>query len=333
MPTVTKVTESREATLNTVTLSGKRTFLVYFDKYEPTDKYSEFIELTKGAEDPSTGLIIPTVGSNFDGDPPQDGDPIVSGVAVKQYDEQNLIWEVAVTFSNKTSDDSDSDDNVWQDFPWNATPSIVWGNSTLSQVIATDYDGRAIVNSAGDPFDAAITKPSALMTVTCTLNKKIGGYNPNTAGTIVNTVNDRDFTIFGTVIKADSALMKAYGGSKMMALVNGDEINYWQVTVAWDVLVNTGAGDIGWDGVVLDIGTQQTINNKGKFAINDKHGNRLSSPQLLNGNGHRLEKAEGGYNSIGNGGSLPVIGGISGNNGVFLRYKQYKRKAHSGIAS
>jgi hypothetical protein len=333
MATVTKVTESREAVLNTVTLAGRRTFLVYFDEYVANEKYSTFINLAKVAIDPNSGLKVPTQGNNFDGDVPAISDPIVSGVSVKQYEKQNTIWEVTVTFSEKTSSDSDSDKNVWQDYPWNETPSVVWGSGTLNQVIATDFDGKAIVNSAGDPFDTAITRPAALMTVTCTFNKKIGGYEPNKASRLVNTVNSGAFTIFGTNIEGEAALMKAYGGSKLKAVVNGQDIHYWQVTAAWDILVNTGSGDIGWDGVILDIGTQQRDSNGAKWTINDKFGTRLSSPQLLNGDGIRLEKATGGFNSPSSGGSLPLISSISSSKGVFLRYKQYQRSSHNSIAS
>jgi hypothetical protein len=332
MATVIEVTESREAVLNTVTKAGRRTFLVHFDKYTANEKYSDFISKAEVAVDPSSGLKIPTRGTNFDGDSPDTGDPIVSGVSVKQFNAQNTIWEVAVTFTKKTSSDSDDDENNWQDYPWNETPSVVWGSSTLNQVISIDYDGNAIVNSAGDPFDTAVTRPVALMTVSCTFNKKIGGYNPNTASGVVNTVNSNGFTVFGTNIERESALMKAYGGSKLTAIVNGQPVSYWQVTAAWDILVNTDSSDIGWDGVVLDIGTNQKENG-GKFPIRDKSGNKLSSPQLLNGGGIRLEDKDGGFNTQGSGGSLPVVGSISGDRGVFLRYKQYKRKSHKGIAS
>ena len=334
MAIVTKVTESRDATLNTVSNSGSRTFLVFFDEYLPTDKYSNFIDQASQAIDPISGLKVPRQGSNFDGDAPVKGDPIATSVSVRQYQEQNIIWEVSVKFSESTRESSDNDDNVWQDYPWNETPTVVWGSSIINQLILTDFDGRAIVNSAGDAFDTAITRPVALMTVSCTFNKKAGGYTPQSAAALVNTVNESDFTVFGTKVEKGTALMKTYGGSKLTAVVNGEEVNYWQVTAAWDILSNASSTSIGWDGIVLDIGTQQTINGSGKFTINDKHGYRLSSPQLLNGNGHRLERAEGGYNSRAqNPNGLRVISDISSNRGVFLRYKQYETKSHRNIAS
>lgn len=334
MATVLRVEEVRKPQLNPVTKAGSRMFHVYFNEYiidkndhSLTDKYSTFIYMAAVAVDPNTGLSVPNARTNFDGDVPSGNQPTCVSIDVELYDDQNLIWEVTCRFEAPTEQSSDGDGAVRSDFPWNESPSVVWGNSTIQQPISVDLAGNAIVNSAGQRFDETVTRPVAIQTVTCTFNTKSSGFTPSKSSELVNTVNSSGFNIFGTGVSAGTALLKTYGGAKLVANVNGTNVNYWQVTAAWDILSN--AGDVGWQGIILDSGTQEFKNN-GLHKIKSDEGPAFTSPQLLNGSGQRLIKAhKGGINGAGSNQSnleTKKIGNL-----YFMLFKQYKLAGHQGI--
>lgn len=326
MPTITSVTEKREPRLNTISQSGSRVFQVIIDEFLSTDKYSAVMELVGAGVDPTTSLTIPQSGKDFDGGAPVLNKAICTSIEVEQDSQQNTMWEVSCRFERQSLQSSDDDGKVWQAFPWQETPSVVWGNNIIQKPIAVDLDDKAIVNSAGERFDETVTRPIAVQTVTCTYNTKPTGFSPSNGSGKVNTVNSGAFRIFGTRVASGTALLKTYGGAKLVANVNGVDVNYWQVTAAWDILPNVG--DVGWQGIILDSGTKQYKTDR-LVDINGRGGAPLTSPQNLNGKGQRLYKSTGGTNGAGsNQSSLTAVRKA----GVwFLKYKQYETASHSGL--
>ena len=323
---ITEVTERRAPRLDMLNKSGSRSYLVHFNAFT---NYNDMFNEAAAAEDPSTGLSIPQKGTNFDGDEPAKGDPLVTGISVELYDEQNMILEVNVTWSKAEETGSETDGgNGMDEYPWNLPKVYSWGHSNIEKRMVKDLDDNAIVNSYGDPFDEIITRPVSIRTLTVTWNKKKSAFNPIKANSFINTLNRSAFNINGSSIPREKALCTGYDGTLTYTTARGKQIQYYQVSASWSIITQ---GNDEWDGMVLDVGYNQLLPT-GPNKILLKGGVEPSSPQLLNGKGVRLKAANGDQNPDYSGaGTFLPIHPDSNKDRVFLQYKPFGLSNHSSI--
>jgi len=207
MATIISVTEERKPALDIISQTGSRTYLVKFDAADDfggTKNYKAMILQASTAVDPSTGLSIPQEATDFDGQPPTvTGEAIVRNISCELFSEQNKIFEVNVRFAP-------ADDDTGDKFPWLEPRVYEWGSSTATIPTESDAKGKAIENSAGDPFSDVTNITVAVQLVTARFNVKKGGFSPNKAKSLINTVNSGGFSIGAGSVAAKTALLTTY---------------------------------------------------------------------------------------------------------------------------
>ena len=309
MATVIQVKEAREPILDVIDQTGSRSYHVYFDVADDvngTKNYLDMINKAARAVDPQSGLSIPQKAQDFDGNKPTTtGEAIVRNITCELFNEQNLIWEVNVRFAP-------ADDVTKDKFPWQEPRVYDWGSSTATIPTESDARGKAIENSAGDPFSDVTNITVAVQTLTLTYNAKVGQWDPDTAKGLMNTVNSGGFHIGSGHVSAGTGLLTAYNGKLASTTVNDVTVEYWQVTASWKIDVD----DVGlWELEKLDIGWEAENDQGVKAAILDENGVKYSAPQPLDGRGKRAVAA-----------GKSVIGA-----GKLLEFRMYTRKSHSRI--
>lgn len=179
-------------------------------------------------------------------------------------------------------------------------------------------DGRAVRNTAGSPFDQAITAQLYTTTITIKAREKS---NPGTKiSTYQGTINSDEIDVCGITIAPHCGLMT------LAATETGEEDHPWEVTytvmiarnsppfsagsdykVNWDPTSSAGdafeAGyDAGFDALVLNTGfsylaepeTQGAERKEERFVELDKNGNVVPTPmpRLLDNSGGKAEDGQ-----------------------------------------
>jgi hypothetical protein len=150
----------------------------------------------------------------------------------------------------------------------------------------TDPD-KAIVNSAGDPFDPPLVQENSVLVISVTRNEV--DYDSGSSS-LVNTINSGSVSIGGVSIPEKCGRIRNIGG-RTLTDSNGDQ--YWSITYEIEVRFE------GQKKKLLDLGyyflegeKKQPIQIKdGVLGYFGENNDPVTEPQLLNGEGGIGDKA------------------------------------------
>lgn len=175
------------------------------------------------------------------------------------------LWEVVCEYDTTLNADLDG--------PLLARPLEVRSKVGRQTVVATvDFDGNAIRNSAGEPFDPAVEVDEVYLILSMTRFEAT--FNADRFEDFVDTTNQLDWNGYA----AGTCLMRDY--SQEVHFENGEEYyrTYYEVWVK----------ESGWKRLVLDKGYRTKVSLVEKVARDEKSGEAYTSPVLLNGMGGKL---------------------------------------------
>lgn len=118
---------------------------------------------------------------------PEDNAAYCSSIAVEQYREQPNHFIATVHYKTPDAVGSTLNDEAEPD-PLKRKPEIVWSDTSISEVVTVDVDGKFIGNSAGDPFDPPLMEERTIPTVVITRNEAT--FSTSVQKTYANTVNE-----------------------------------------------------------------------------------------------------------------------------------------------
>ena len=316
MPTVILVSQQRRFSIDEVTKEGSEAFRVYFDTFSTQP---ELAKLCVGAVDPITALTVPSKKGEFL-DKVNWPEVVVDRISIQPAEGQNRYWLVEVSYGRTELPEFDIPDRVFDRMPWDMPHVPTWGHINDQAIMILGTDGGQILNSSGDRFDNELLVDRSLRTVNVHFNLPLGAIDAKTSGDFINKVNKTPFNIMGETFPSLTMKCLAYDATVETAQVNtGDDIIEVQYRscdggFVYDPLTH--------DGFILDIGNQGDNNAGVKKTLLDSQGARYSSPQLLNGNGRRLQNADGTFNAIGgpNVDNDRSIAGVA----AFIKYKKYE---------
>ncbi len=170
--------------------------------------------------------------------------------------------------------------------PLREKPQIHWTFVTTDEPVDKDINGKAILNSALEPFDPPITKPVHDLALQYTRNER--RYNQMTALKYKGKINSNTFldappgTVMCTVFDADKIYDEKYG-------------DYYRVTYEFQFrLEEVGGKKWGWRRRILDAGFRELVEIADTTGephwenIKDEDGNPVSQPVPLDGDGMKL---------------------------------------------
>lgn len=188
----------------------------------------------------------------------------VSSISWRQAGEHSRVWIATVKYSpgsRKTTSQSSPDAATYY--------NKRWGFRTVSADLVQDaVDGRAVVNSAGEPFDSVPQRDMFLPVVSFSM---LSSAAPATLSQYTGTVNAEDATILGVAFAAHCARMSIECRNLDPEEVEGEGATTsryeYQVTVEGAHTMYSGTApadgsapspedllDIGWDVSALDCG-------------------------------------------------------------------------------
>lgn len=180
-----------------------------------------------------------------------------------------------------------------------------WDDATGEKELVTSVAvggeaAKAVLNSAGDPFDSVpsvnVPTPTFTKVIRCSARKT--GYSK-----FLCTVNAAEITI-GDITCPPGSLLCTVAEKKI--------IGEWRLPYEYTIhlryrsnkVVNTyppaDSDEIGWDAAVTDAGMREIDDSTGKLrliqVVSSETGEPASvtSPELLDGHGHKVERGEGG---------------------------------------
>ena len=168
--------------------------------------------------------------------------------------------------------------------PLEAPTEVTWSSATYTEPVTVDIDGKAVVNSAGQPFDPPLTQERHPVVATIVYNSE--SYNPNTALNFQDYVNDGPATIANLKnVPARMAKILEIGAVQQY----WEDISYWRVTVK--VEVNNAKWDVGqgWDRRILDQGIYEKDDDDKTVRMRTDDGEEVTEPLKLNGSGGKLD--------------------------------------------
>jgi hypothetical protein len=195
----------------------------------------------------------------------------VTGVKVDQESaEDGLEWVVAVSYGPWEPKAED---------PRNDPPEVDVSFVEFEEVSPFDaLTGRAIVNSAGDPFaDPPLTRDNARVVLTVKRNEP--NYSIGLATLYANTVNAAPFVIGDVTFPAKGILSKPIVTSRAF---HADVGFYWPTTYVFHCQL-----DRTWQREVLDRGFRRLVAGP-KLVPITVDGHPCTEPSFLNGAGQAL---------------------------------------------
>ncbi len=221
-------------------------------------------------DDAITVTAAPGIPRMFDLYVGSDGGVDSLGAACRKIEATHVddfVWEVFARYSNKTDQPALGDPD-----PLNRPAEIDVTTERFQRPMDVDANGLAVVNSSNEKFDPPVEKDDSRPTLRITRNESSAPYDK--LRIFKDTVNFESFYGYTPLTVKVAAI------NYRRAFENG--IYYWSVTYEFHVNPDT------WLTKVLDQGTV-TLNATGKpVAIVDVNGQRITTPQLLNGEGKRL---------------------------------------------
>lgn len=206
---------------------------------------------------------------------PLDGDTWKRCVSKGAKAVSPLLYDISVTFESIGGSGSANGD---EDNPLKRRPQVRWGHATEQVEIDTDPETEEpITNSAGESYDPPLTTEVSDLVLTYVRNES--WFEPGVAQSYKDHINSDPFLGF----EAETVKCVEYGGE---FTVEGD-FEFYVVTRVFHIRLD------GWRKRVLDRGFHEKIGETDnnipilrKFV--DDEGNPLTEPQLLNGQGRRL---------------------------------------------
>lgn len=251
-------------------------------------EYTEIYQVLDTSADPNMvmqrqGDGLPGFGDNY----PTDGFSHVIAIEPRRYERVNdagttkYKWAVEVRYAPRHKEPVPEESNVEPKAdPTAENPVVSVGSAVRETVLEKDINGKAVDNSANDPFDPPVLEEEHDDLLSVTVNIADGSFNMATTMAYKDTYNDAAITICKYAIPQYAGLMRDIQCQPLSR--NGT--NYWAVTYEIQVTRRDGL----WQKLeVLDQGYQYldaADGNKKKDIENDQ-GQRVSRPQKLDGSG------------------------------------------------
>ncbi len=194
--------------------------------------------------------------------------------------ENRYVWLVHVAYETPQG-------RQYAENPINDEVQFVWGTRTTILAIEWDKDGKAVLNSAYDPFDPPIQED--LYDLTLIIVRNEASYTPATAHTYVNSLNNGNITIAGLAITAREGKLVDFSAEKLER--NG--YDYYRVVYRIEFNANT------WDKQILDQGIyERKPAEDGKRKYCKVEGKDATEPQRLDGSGEQLAETHPAQASV-----------------------------------
>lgn len=230
---------------------GFRQFVVVTDDIDDGVAVARVADLSG-----SGGTKIPRVGYSFPGEPRAR----CTSVEAQEIDGSVFAYRVDVNYSSRARYDYEPPDDPTQE-----KPIIRVSGLSTSEEAFLDKDGKAILNSAGDPFD-----PYPMMDVytpVITLGFNVVSLSLATPGEYRNAINQTTFTIRGLPFAAETVKLARFDAEEAKV----SDMLYFYVRVELELHINTA----GWNsGEILDQGPSYKDGDN-KLPFKDAEGNRI----------------------------------------------------------
>lgn len=190
---------------------------------------------------------------------------------VRQSDESPRLWEVECEFGTLSQDQTRQAEN-----PLERPTEIEVDHNEFTKPLTVDLTGKAVVNSAGQPFDPESTQVDTSRAL-LRLTRNEGAFNFGLLSQYGNAVNSDVW--FG--FPAGSCKMKPIKGR----LGHENNVSFWAVIYVVEVRPE------GWRVEPLDAGRCELISNKLRNIKDEIDGSYISDPVPLNGVGRQLKVA------------------------------------------
>lgn len=228
------------------------------------------------AVDPATAVSIPDMGASH----PIDSTSIVRNISASPTGDYNKIFEVTVEYSNQADSDSGGGPGPEIPNPVDRPSRVVFGATNFDEEMFVDALGSPVVNSAGERFDAFISRRNAILDIT--LQKNLATIDWTVFSFSLNTVNLAAFSVLGKTVQPLFALISNIS----IALETENEFSFWNVSLTVSLTNKEG----GWVELIQDRGFHTLDGNDLKAIINDD-GERVTRDVALNGSGQATSGA------------------------------------------
>ena len=186
------------------------------------------------AVDPVTGLSIPKIWSTYVTPTEAFNLAVCVGVDPQQKDDP-FDWKVLCDYTTDTQE-------LFKGSVFNRLPKVAWSTEEIKEGLETDWDGKAILNSAGDPFD---TQESPRGIDVMKVERNIPIYNRLQHNQFRFSLNDRPWYGFD----AGTVLYSNYGATQEFEKNSqGQEVYFWRLMQEMKV------DKKGWELRLLDRG-------------------------------------------------------------------------------
>lgn len=198
-----------------------------------------------------------------------------------QRSEHSRVWDVEVEYSSEPLSQREQEEAQQQSpNPLARAPQVRWASQQYAKAIHKDLDGKALVNSAGDPFDPPVEVDRSRWVVT--ISKNVSSVPPVIL-TYSDSINDNPFTIGGVTVEAKKAKLMALEISELQV---ENDIQFYVFTYAMEFRKE------GWTLEVLDQGLRQKDPNDATLRIRIQDdgdpAQDVQSPWPLDGSGGKL---------------------------------------------
>lgn len=172
------------------------------------------------------------------------------------------LWIVTATYSSEREMEED---------PAADPPQFTWSTQQFQRIYVKDRNGKAIVNSAGDPYDPPVEGDDSR--VSCTVSLNVASV-PSWVLTYKDAVNSAAFTIDGISVNAGSAKVQSINIGPVQSR---NDISFRQLSLTLTFAASFAAE-------VLDAGFNYKDDaERKKITLAD--GNEPTAPVLLDGSG------------------------------------------------
>lgn len=210
---------------------------------------------------------------------PSDKAALCRSIKASADSDDSLNWVITVTYKKLANATDDSEDS--EDSPLDDKAEISWDFQQYEENVEFDQAGKAIKNSAGDPFQNPIVRDRSRAVLTVVQNE--AQYSVNTALTYGDTINNNTFMSCPryTLLCKPPKAKKIFSTAVKIGY-------YWQVTYEFHL------NPQGWLKRVLDAGLYEkrqdpSAQNQLKLVpILDDHGMPVTVAKPLNGYGQKL---------------------------------------------
>ncbi len=208
----------------------------------------------------ATASGTPVIGDEF----PSDDKAFCQNVSATQESFSPRVWLVTCSFSTEQELASN---------PLDDPIKFIWGTEQFQRPYFKDRNGKAILNSAGDPFDPPVEGDDSRTTVTITQNVSSV---PAWFLLVRDKLNSAAVSIGGISVGTERAKIQKVSASDQKFRGNTDYI-----TIGATIHVQSES----WQKSILDAGFREKSGSQMKSILNDDDKTRISSPAPLDGSG------------------------------------------------